>query len=863
MSNLSDLLPAGAAAKQLTFTDSGSGISSKAPVVLNSDGTVSGITSTSNPVAGGTATKFGGTGATGYVYYPAIVYDSANNKMVIFYEDQGNSRYGTAVVATTSGTSISYGTPIVFNSGTTTYINATYDPDTSQTVTAYKDETNSNYGTAIVGSVSGTSISFGSETVYASSNVYYNQVTYDTTNNKVIVAYMDYSASQYGYGAVGTVSGTSISFGTATVFESGSSNYISMCYDSSTDRSVIFYQDNDDSSKGKVVVGTTSGTSISFGSAVTFEATQVYETASVFDSTANRAVVVFRTGGGDTQIVAGEVSGTSITVGSSVMVGSGAPYYGKGIAFDSNAGKTVIPYENASGNAVYRLASVSGTTPSVDAEVTFNTPGGNLGGQLYAAYNSTDRVAVFTYAPSTDYLGYATVVRPVAFDETNLTATNFVGVADSAISASAAGSVIVQGGTVSGVSSGTGLSMGATVQYSASNLADIYASQAVFDSTNNKMVIVYDGAGSGAGYGIVGTISGTSISYGSAVQYSGGNAQHSQATYDSTNQRVVVAYADSANSNYLTSVVGTVSGTSISWGTPVVADSTASDFYIGIDFDINAGKVLIIWKDNSTAYNYSIVGTVSGTSISFGTKVAIDTTYGYQQIGGLTYDPNAQKHLFTRPRTSGSVTDSYVGTVSGTSVSWGSAVSLTTTQYFYDVFSAYEAPSQKLGVVFTNASDSTLGTLVATISGTSVSYGSLVNVGAGAYTAPGVYYDATAGEFIAQGKLSNDLLAYRGTLSGTTISWGAAQTVAADADFGSGVGIPGYDTNAGKGLFQWANAAGTASDSGVATIGALPLTVGTKYYVTTSGGFSSSADTPSVNAGLAISTTSLLLNGDS
>ena len=110
---------------------------------------------------------------------------------------------------------------------------------------------------------------------------------------------------------------------------------------------------------------------------------------------------------------------------------------------------------------------------------------------------------------------------------TNLTATNFVGVADSAISASAAGSVIVQGGTVSGVSSGTGLSMGTTVQFAATNLADINASQAVFDSTNNKMVIVYDGAGSGAGYGIVGTISGTSISYGSAVQFSGGNAQYS------------------------------------------------------------------------------------------------------------------------------------------------------------------------------------------------------------------------------------------------------------------------------------------------------------------------------------------------
>jgi hypothetical protein len=57
VSNLSDLLPAGATAKQLTFTDSGSGISSKAPVVLNSDGTVSAISNTA--AGGGTATNFG------------------------------------------------------------------------------------------------------------------------------------------------------------------------------------------------------------------------------------------------------------------------------------------------------------------------------------------------------------------------------------------------------------------------------------------------------------------------------------------------------------------------------------------------------------------------------------------------------------------------------------------------------------------------------------------------------------------------------------------------------------------------------------------------------------------------------------
>ena len=291
MSNLSDLLPAGASAKQLTFTDSGSGISSKAPVVLNSDGTVSAISNTA--AGGGTAVNF----EAATTEFPAIVYDSANNKMVIFYQDEGNSSYGTAIVGTVSGTSISYGTPVIFNSGTTSYINATYDPDTSQTVTVYKDESNSNYGTAIVGSVSGTSITFGSEAVYASSHVYYNNVTYDTTNDKVVIAYMDYSGSQYGKSLIGTVSGTSISYGSATTFESGSTNYIGICYDSSNDRTVISYQDADDTNKGKAVVGTTSGTSISFGTAVIFESSASISDMTFFNSLQNAGLTALAASG--------------------------------------------------------------------------------------------------------------------------------------------------------------------------------------------------------------------------------------------------------------------------------------------------------------------------------------------------------------------------------------------------------------------------------------------------------------------------------------------------------------------------------------------------------------------------------------
>jgi hypothetical protein len=40
-----------------------------------------------------------------------------SNKVVIAYKNQGNSSYGTAIVGTVSGTSISFGTEVVFNAG--------------------------------------------------------------------------------------------------------------------------------------------------------------------------------------------------------------------------------------------------------------------------------------------------------------------------------------------------------------------------------------------------------------------------------------------------------------------------------------------------------------------------------------------------------------------------------------------------------------------------------------------------------------------------------------------------------------------------------------------------------------------------
>ena len=866
MSNLSDLLPAGAAAKQLTFTDSGSGISSKAPVILNSDGTVSEVSGSSTVI--GSATNI-----LADVMTPIVISEITGTAKTYagFHNYNGGSNKGTGFILSASSNAITVGAGADFASVEPYYPINCYDSVNSRIVQCWQETGGTRYLKVCVGSVSGTTITWGTPVTvktFSGTLMYYARMAFDPDSGNFCIFYMDGANSNYGTAHCGTVQSgtTTVTMGSSdVVINSAYSSLMELAYDTTQNRFIFIYDQGGNSFYTRAVTcsGSDSTATISsIGSAVEIGSGDTVNgwPLVVHDSTAGKNIIAYiKSGTGLNALTATiDASTNAVTLGTiNTVLGSVPTSDSLGLAYDPNVNKTILVYREAPSPyySYYIELTVSGSDITASSSTVLYSANSQYKG---LAYNATEQEIVIVIGDNTAYnTGFVFIPG-----STNLTAQAFVGVADSAISASAAGSVIVQGGTVSGVSSGTGVSAGTAVQYSASNLADIYAADSVYDSTNNKIVVVYDGAGSGAGYGIVGTISGTSVSYGSAVQYSGGNAYFSRVTYDSTNQRVVVAYADTANSNYLTGVVGTVSGTSISWGTPVVADSTASDFYTGIDFDINAGKVLIIWKDNVTAYNYSIVGTVSGTSISFGTRVLVDGSWGYQQTGGLTYDENAQKHLFTRNRT-GVGADAYVGTISGTSVSWGSATNFSTTEYLYNLEGSYDSNAQKIAVNYRDASASAFSSQVATISGTSVSLGTRAVIDS--TISPdftGSYYDSSDQTIVAFARATN-YYGYIGTISGTSISWSSASTLLLDAAFGYGLGTPAYDANADKGLILFANAGDSAAESAVTTAGALPLTTGTKYYVTTSGGFSSSADTPSVNAGLAISTTSLLLNGDS
>ena len=125
MSNLSDLLPSGGGQNIVEFTASGT-IASGKPVILNDNGTVTQVAGTSADQAIGPETLLKSSG--GNIVWSGATFDSSNNKVVIVYRDASNSGYGTAVVGTpASDNSITFGTPVVYNSDQSDMNAVTFD----------------------------------------------------------------------------------------------------------------------------------------------------------------------------------------------------------------------------------------------------------------------------------------------------------------------------------------------------------------------------------------------------------------------------------------------------------------------------------------------------------------------------------------------------------------------------------------------------------------------------------------------------------------------------------------------------------------------------------------------------------------
>ena len=650
------------------------------------------VDNSDNSISFGTVAKFN---STNNCTEPHTCFDSTNNKVIVTWQNNSNSSYGTAAVGTVSGTDISFGTAAVFESASTTAPKPVHDVGANKIVIQYVDVGNSYYGTGIVGTVSGTDISFGSAVVYNSSTEYgVGQPVYDSTNNKTVFVYQDYGDTEKGKARVVSISGTTPSYGTEVTFESQKANPISATFDSNIGKVAIGYYDETPTNM-RHITGTVDGTDISFGSEldITSDNGQPSAGAAAFDPNTGKVLYVAR-----------NVTDSDKPYATVVQVGG------------TSTEESPLTTENFIGTSAHSAADGAKVLVNTQGAVDDNQSGLTAGQTYYVDKNGALQLTTNTalsLGSETEYTSDASNFNRVAFDSNS----------NRIVIAHKNGSNNNGTATVGSVS-GTSITFGTTVAFDSSGEAEFYGID--FDSNLNKIVIAYrDTTDSNKGKAIVGTVdsSDNSISFGSEAEFTTNNAWVTDVCFDSSNNKMVIVYSDLGNSSYGTAVVATVSGTSISFGTPVVINS-ANTADIRAVFDPNENKVVIAYKDlGNSYYGTGIIGTVSGTSISFGSESVFESASLGDYIG-LAYDTTNQKVVVAyHDDGNSSYGTAAVGTVSGTSISFGTPVVFEEADNAY-IDATFDASTGKVVIAYRDVGNSNAGTyVVGTVSGTSISFG--------------------------------------------------------------------------------------------------------------------------------------------
>ncbi len=278
-----------------------------------------------------------------------------NNSFVIAYTDYGNSRYGTTILGTISGNTISYSNEYVFNIAQTQYISIVGLSD-DKFVVNYQDTGGSFYGASIVGTISGNVISFGSEYIFNYSTSRPNSsVRIDT--NTFVVMIIEPNSTWAGSALVGIVSGSSITFGPKNVFNPSTTVYLSSTALNDSNFVVVYSVGTAYSNIGKAVLGTVSGYNILYGTVTDFNPTTVRYTSAATLNT-SKFVISFTDGASNSSpgtVIIGTVSGNNMSFGSKFIFNSTIMLSNSIITLDTS--HFVNCYRDA-GNANYGTAIV-------------------------------------------------------------------------------------------------------------------------------------------------------------------------------------------------------------------------------------------------------------------------------------------------------------------------------------------------------------------------------------------------------------------------------------------------------------------------------------------------------------------------
>jgi len=268
-----------------------------------------GIVTSENVITYGAANIFN-PGAT----YWISVCTLDETHFVICYQDSTNLKYGTAIIGTVSGNTISYGAEYTFNITERTENISVSTLDATHFVVAFTDQFQNFYGKTLVGTVSGNSISYGDAYNFKYVPTKIHICALDESH--FIVAYRENAPSYDGIARLGTISDGVISFGSETIFDGVfMNNYITISPLSTTQFVITWLYSYYFNYSCRSSIGSISGTTISFGTPVKFSSDKVSElVTSTMDPT--HYVISYRKRALNGAAIIGSIYGNSISFSS-------------------------------------------------------------------------------------------------------------------------------------------------------------------------------------------------------------------------------------------------------------------------------------------------------------------------------------------------------------------------------------------------------------------------------------------------------------------------------------------------------------------------------------------------------------------
>ncbi len=422
------------------------------PVILNSSGTISEVTTT----AGFGGRKNREVYTRGYEF--SGVYDPEYDLLVVPYirDDNSDRLQGQVLFFDSPNDTLDTKSYFQISDSACNNLHTAYDPVEKTFVFIWTEGSTGYYTTAQMQS-NGTltfSTTHGNHSTF-SQQMGNNQMVsyYNTDTSKLVFMYRKYSGSYSGsiYYIVGTCSGNSISFGTqagaslTNTIGVGSYWPTAVTYDESQNKALYCFRNASQSNKLYAMVGTASSstsTTMTWTTPVELDGNEGTAIDVLYDPESQKNLVIYT-----------NAYYRVLTLsGNSISIGTRGQWYSAG---SQTEGKIVFNKATQELNIAGKIAnsprltsgSISGTTFSASGNTTFT--GSDPQNVKLAYADSTARLwVVWTNADSGDRIDSSLTITAT----NNAGGGNFVGVSSEAIASGATGEVVTLGGVNEAVS---------------------------------------------------------------------------------------------------------------------------------------------------------------------------------------------------------------------------------------------------------------------------------------------------------------------------------------------------------------------------------------------------------------------------